>query len=89
MSATLTHENEQVVFKFYFPRNPDAERRLGIHVKHNDVEFTGTWDEGSESLAKVIGSFPQMLKMITEEQRIQKEISGMSEEIDKLLEDTE
>lgn len=81
----MTQDNEPVVFNFYFPKESASERKFGIRVKHHDVEFQGIWDEDSEYLEKVIASFPKMLEMITEEYNVQKEISGMSAEIDKLL----
>ena len=82
-------DGEPVMFKLYYPKDPKIDKSLGIHVKFRDAELTASWDEGSASLATVIRNFPEMLRLAGEERKIQEEISGMSAEIDKLLDDTE
>jgi hypothetical protein len=89
VSATLTHDDgEPVMFKLYYPRD-STDKSLGIHVKFRDAELTARWDEGTASLATIIRNFPEMLRLAGEERKIQEEISSMSAEIDKLLDDTE
>jgi len=77
------------MFKLYYPKDPINDKRLGVVVRYKDVHLSATWDEESENLQAVINSFPAMLRLAGEERKIQEEISGMSAEIDKLLDDTE
>lgn len=85
----MVYDDIPIMFQLYYPRNSNSDKRNGIHVKYRDVEITGVWDEGSENLATVINNIPQMLLMATREREIQEEISGMSAEIDKFLDESE
>lgn len=88
----MTHDDDMVKFKLYYPKDDTVDNRVGISMKYKGIDFYAILPdnpEGLEDVKLLVRNFPEVLRLAGEERKIQEEVRGMSAEIDKFLGDSE
>lgn len=84
-------DEDRLGYNFYIPRDPRVRSGLGLSIKYGNVRLTLTWEDdrgsGSAELDRVLATMPQVLHDIRKEVDIRKELAGMDDDIEGLLDD--